>query len=267
MITARDFMTEMVDYIKENKITEFVRKYTEIVDVLMIDDIHELKNKQRTQDEFFHVFNELHNKGKQLIFTSDKLPKEIDGIDERIKTRLQWGLVVDIQAPDLETRIAILKKKAEDLDLYIPEDIITLMAASIKSSIRELEGSLMSVSAYCSLNKSEIDVELVKNLLNLNSPTESRALDIETIAKVCAQYFNVPLADLKSKSRSQEITKARHIAMYLCRKVLAAKQQEIGLYFGGRDHSSVIHAIDTISSKIKVDQSLSRDVYSIENHF
>ena len=266
LITARDFMDEMITLMKTNRINEFVRKYTERVDVLMIDDIHELKNKEGTQDQFFHVFNEMHNKGKQLIFTSDKRPKEIDGISERIKTRLQWGLVVDIQPPDLETRIAILRRKMEALDLYINEDVLTLIASRIKTNIRELEGSLVRLKAVSELMNVEIEVDLVKEQLMLPNSENEKEITIESVAKATAQYFRLPLADLKSKGRNQDITKARHVAMYLARKVVNAKQQEIGAYFGGRDHSSVIHAVNTISDKVKTDSALSKDINAIESN-
>jgi chromosomal replication initiator protein len=266
LITARDFMDEMITLMKNNKINEFVKKYTEKVDVLMIDDIHELKNKEGTQDQFFHVFNEMHNKGKQLIFTSDKRPKEIDGISERIKTRLQWGLVVDIQVPDLETRIAILRRKMEGLDLYVTEDVLTLIASRIKTNIRELEGSLVRLKAVSELMNVEIEIDLVREQLMLPNSKSEKDITIELVAKATAQYFRIPVADLKSKARSQDITKARHIAMYLARKVANGKQQEIGSFFGGRDHSSVIHAVSTISEKVKTDASLSKDINSIESN-
>jgi chromosomal replication initiator protein len=257
-------MDELISLVQQNKFNDFVKKYTENIDVLMIDDIHELKDKKGTQDQFFHIFNELHNKGKQLVFTSDKQPKEIDGISERIKTRLQWGLVVDIQAPDLETRIAILKRKMESLDLYVSEDVLTLIASKIKTNIRELEGSLVKLKAVSELMNVEIEIDLVKEQLMFNQNESDKDITMDQISKATAQYFRIPLADLKSKSRSQEITKARHIAMYLARKIANSKQQEIGEYFGGRDHSSVIHAVNTISEKMKNDSSLSKDINSIE---
>ncbi len=266
LITTRDFMEEMIGLMKINKINDFFKKYTERVDVLMIDDIHELKNKEGTQDQFFHVFNEMHNKGKQLIFTSDKNPKEITGISERIKSRLQWGLVVDIQPPDLETRIAILRRKMEALDLYINEDVLTLIASRIKTNIRELEGSLVRLKAVSELMNVEIETDLVKEQLMFPNNENEKEMTIEHVAKATAQYFRIPLADLKSKGRNQDITKARHVAMYLARKVVNAKQQEIGAFFGGRDHSSVIHAVNAITDKVKTDSALSRDINAIESN-
>jgi chromosomal replication initiator protein len=264
LISSKNFMDELISLVQQNKFNDFVKKYTENVDVLMIDDIHELKDKKGTQDQFFHIFNELHNKGKQLVFTSDKPPKEIDGISERIKTRLQWGLVVDIQTPDLETRIAILKRKMGSLDLYVTEDILTLIASKIKTNIRELEGSLVKLKAVSELMNVEIEIDLVREQLMFNQNENDKDITMDQISKATAQYYRIPLADLKSKSRNQDITKARHIAMYLARKIANAKQQEIGEYFGGRDHSSVIHAVNTISDKMKTDLSLSKDINSIE---
>lgn len=264
LITARDFMKEMIDAMKDKKLHEFQKKYSEKVDVLMIDDIHELKNKESTQNEFFHVFNELYNKGKQLIFTSDKAPHQIDGIEERIKTRLQWGLVVDIQKPDLETRIAILKRKAYELDLYVTDDIITLVACHIKNSIRELEGSLVKLSAFSEMMKVDIDAEMVKEILMIKDLDSDKKITLEQIGKITAQHFKIHLADLKSKSRTKDIAHARFIAMYLSRKILNATQEEIGNFYGGRDHSSVVHAEKTIVKRLETDMGLSKDVISIE---
>ncbi len=265
LITAREFMKEMINHIKNNNLQEFQKKYSEKVDVLMIDDIHELKNKISTQNELFHVFNELYNKGKQLIFTSDKAPEEIDGIEERIKTRLQWGLVVDIQRPDLETRIAILKRKAYELDLYLQDDILTLIALSIKASIRELEGALIKLSAFADVMKVEIDTEMVKDLLMLKDTENDKKITLEQIAKTTASYFKIHVADLKSKARQKEIANARFIAMYLSRKILNATQQEIGRFYGDRDHSSVVHAEKVVIKRMATDLNTSKDVIAIEN--
>lgn len=264
--TGRAFMEELVEHTRHNTIHEFRKKYSEMIDVLIIDDIHEISNKQGTQDEFFHAFNELHNKGKQLIFTSDRKPKEIDGISERIKTRLSWGLVVDIQPPDIETRMAILKHKAQEIDLFTSDEIINYIASHIKNNIRELEGSLIRLKAYSEIQKTEIEFELAKEILALSDLTEKNEITLDTIAKATAQYYRVQLADLKSKIRNKETTNARHVAMYLTRKKLQVQFQEIGLYFGGRDHSSVIHAVKSIEEELKNNnQNLSKDLNSIEN--
>lgn len=266
LITAREFMKEMINAIQIKKLPEFQKKYSETIDVLMIDDIHELKNKQGTQNEFFHIFNALHNKGKQLIFTSDKAPSEIDGIEERVKTRLQWGLVIDIQKPDLETRIAILKRKANELDLFITDEVFNLIACSIKSNIRELEGSLIKLSAFADVMNVEIDSEMAKDLLKLNPTEDSKEITLEIIAKATSQYFKIPLADLKSKARGKEIVKARHLAMYLSKKILDATLKDIARFYGGRDHSSVIHGVNKITEQLKTERVVSRDVIYIENN-
>ncbi len=265
--TGRAFMEELVEHTRMNTIHEFRKKYAELIDVLIIDDIHEISNKTGTQDEFFHAFNELHNKGKQLIFTSDRKPKEIDGISERIQTRLSWGLVIDIQPPDIETRMAILKHKASDLDLYVNEEIINYIASHIKTNIRELEGSLIRLKAYAEIQNSEVEIELAKDILNLTEGQSENTVTVESIAKATAQYYKIQLVDLKSKIRNQETTKARHVAMYLIRKKLQTQYQEIGQFFGGRDHSSVIHAVRSIEDALKNQNQnhLSRDLYTIEN--
>ena len=267
LITARDFMKEMIDSIQNKTLHNFQEKYSEKVDVLMIDDIHELENKHGTQNEFFHIFNELHNKGKQLIFTSDKSPKEIDGIAERIRTRLQWGLVIDIQRPDFETRMAILKRKAYELDLFLSDDIISLIAQNIKTSIRELEGSLIKLSAYSEVMKVDIDIELVRELLMLHDKKNEKKITVDHVIKATSQYFKVQIVDIKSKTRTKSITKARHVAMYLSQKLTDSTLQEIGECFGGKDHTSVLHGIKKINEQVKVDPALSREVISIENSF
>ncbi len=261
-------MTEMIDYIAEKKIAEFRKKYSEKIDVLIIDDIHELKNKAGTQNEFFHVFNELHAKGKQLIFTSDKHPKEIDGLEERIKTRLSWGLVLDIQAPDIETRIAILKKKALEEDIFLPDDVLTFIASSVKNNIRELEGSLIRLGAYSSVFKVDIDLEIAKDQLKLTEDTAKiEGYTIESVSKIVSHYFKVPLVDLRSKVRLKEITDPRHIAMYLSYKICGATLIEIGNYFGKRDHTSVMHAIEKVKQSIKTDPQASQIIVDLEKNF
>ena len=267
LITAREFMKEMIDSIQNKTLGAFQEKYSEKVDVLMIDDIHELENKHGTQNEFFHIFNELHNKGKQLIFTSDKSPKEIDGIAERIRTRLQWGLVIDIQRPDFETRMAILKRKAYELDLFLSDDIISLIAQNIKTSIRELEGSLIKLSAYSEVMKVDIDMELVRELLMLHDKKNEKKITIEHVIKATSQYFKIQAVDIKSKTRTKSITKARHIAMYLSQKLTNSTLQEIGEGFGGKDHTSVLHGIKKINDQVKINPTLSREIVMIENSF
>lgn len=266
LISARDFMKELINAYKDKNLDKFQAKYTEYVDILMIDDIHELKNKNSTQEEFFHIFNFLHDKGKQLIFTSDKSPDKITGIEERIITRLQWGLVVDIQKPDFETRTAILKKKAIDLDLFIQDDVLNLIASSIKTSIRELEGSLIRLQAHAELIEAEIDTEMAKEILKLQPSDEKPASTLESVCRAASHYFKIPVADLRSKARSKEVVKARHISWYLSKNIVGATYEEIGQYYSNRDHSSVIHGVNKISDQLKKDSSISKDIVYLENN-
>jgi len=266
LISARDFMKELINAYKDKALGEFQRKYTEQVDVLMIDDIHELKNKNSTQEEFFHIFNFLHDKGKQLIFTSDKSPDKITGIEERIITRLQWGLVIDIQKPDFETRTAILKKKALELDLFVQDEVLSLIASSVKTSIRELEGSLIKLQATADFIETEIDTEMARSLLKLDDSSDRPAATLESVCKTSSQYFKISAADLRSKSRSKEMVKARHISWYLSKNIVGATFKEIAIYYGNRDHSSVIHGVNKISEKLKNDPQLSKDILFLENN-
>lgn len=266
LISTKEFMSEMISAMQNNSMPEFMRRYTERVDLLMIDDIHEIKNKETTQDLIFDIFNMLHKKGKQLIFTSDIEPAKIDGISERLKTRLAWGLVIDIQKPDLETRIAILKRKASEIDLFLTDDILNLIAFSIRSSIRELEGALIKLHAYFRMMKIDLDIELVKRYLNLEAPEDHKEITLDTIAKATSQYFRITVTDLKSKTRKKEVITARHVAMYLSRKIVSSTLDEIGKFYGGRHYSSVIHAETSIAEKLQKEPGLAKDILYIENN-
>ncbi len=267
---ANEFMSEMVMAIQSttggnNKINQFRRKYTELVDILIIDDIHELKNKTRTQSEFFFIFNQLQSRGKQLIFTSDKPPKEIVGIEDRIRTRLSSALLIDIQQPDLETRIAILKKKAKEKDIFLDDEIINLIASCVKTNVRELEGKLVKLGAYSDLMNVDIDLEIAKEQLNLNEDIDEKILTVETITKAVSSYFKLAIGDIKGKSRKKEVAMARHISMFMCQKILKKTLEEIGEYFENRDHSTVIHGIKKIQNLIKEDSKISQQIYEIES--
>lgn len=262
---ANEFMSEMVLSIQSNKISEFRRKYTELVDVLIIDDIHELKNKARTQSEFFFIFNELQSKGKQLVFTSDKQPKDINGIEDRIRTRLSSALLIDIQQPDLETRIAILKKKAVEKDIYLDDDVINLIASCVKTNVRELEGNLVKLGAYSDLMKVDIDLEIAKKQLKLSEDEDHKVITIELITKAVAAYYRLAIGDIKGKTRKKEVALARHVAMYMSHKILKKTLEEIGEFFENRDHSTVIHGIKKIQNLIKEDSKLSQNIYEIES--
>ena len=263
--SAGDFTKEMVMAIQSKTMPDFQRKYTDLVDVLIIDDIHELKDKTRTQAEFFNIFNELQNKSKQLVFTSDKPPKEISGLEDRIRTRLSSALLIDIQQPDLETRCAILRKKAIERDIFINDDVINLIASCVRSNVRELEGKLIKLGAYSDLMNVDIDLEIAKEQLGLTQDFEEKILNIESITKAVAAYFKLPLGDIRGKARKAELVFARHIAMYMTHKILKKTLEEIGVFFDNRDHSTVIHAIDKIKKRIKDDGKVSQQIYEIES--
>lgn len=268
MTSANRFMNEMVESMKVNQLLDFRRKYTEKTDFLIIDDIHELKNRSGTQNEFFHIFNELMDRGKQLVFTSDKPPKEIDGIEERIRTRLSSALPVEIQQPDLETRIAILKKKAIEKDIYLSDDVVNLIAKCVKNNIRELEGCLIKLGAVTSILKVDIDLEVAKEHLKLNEELENQKnLTVESITKTVASYYKIPIGDIRGKAKTKEVALARQVAMYLINKMIKPTLKDNGHYFGGRDHSTVLHAINTIKDRIKVESLLAQQLLDIEKQF
>jgi chromosomal replication initiator protein len=265
MTSANKFMNEMIQALQSAKFPEFRQKYVEKTDVLIIDDIHELKNRTGTQDQFFHVFNELIERGKQLVFTSDKPPKEIDGIEDRIRTRLSSALPVEVQQPDLETRIAILKKKAIEKDVYLSDDVVTLIAKCVKSNIRELEGCLIKLGAVTSILKVDIDLEVAKEHLKLNEELENQKhMTIESITKTVCNYYKIPLGDLRGKAKTKEVALPRQVAMYLINKFIKPTLKENGVYFGNRDHSTVLHSINTIRDRIKTEALLAQQVLDIE---
>lgn len=265
MTSANRFMNEMIEAMKNTKHFEFRRKYIEQTDVLIIDDIHELKNRTGTQNEFFNIFNELMERGKQLVFTSDKPPKEIDGIEERIRTRLSSALPVEVQQPDLETRIAILKKKAIEKDIYLSDDVVNLIAKCVKSNIRELEGCLIKLGAVTSILKVDIDLEVAKEHLKLNEELENQKMvTIESIAKTVAAFYKLPIGDIRGKAKTKEVAQPRQVAMYLINKLIKPTLKENGHYFSNRDHSTVLHAINTIKDRIKLEPQLAQQVLDLE---
>ncbi len=263
--SATDFMSDMMAAYSNNDIVSFRKRYYEDVDVLMVDDIHMLKDKKGTQEEFFNVFNELQRRKKQLVFTSDKEPREITGLEDRIKTRLSSSLVVDISSPDYETRVSILKQKAIEENIFIPDDVIELIATGVKSNIRELEGSLIKLGAYASVFNVDIDLETAKEQLKINPDDHQKTVNIETISKTVSKYFNVPVADLRSKGRQKDIVKARHIAMYFCYYIGRFTLVQIGDFFGKRDHTSVMHGVNKVKGLIKTDSEYSKVIYEIES--
>ncbi len=244
-VSSEKFTIEFINSIQNNRTTEFSNNYRN-VDLLLVDDIQFFMNKERTQEEFFHTFNALHQKGKQIVLSSDRPPKDLKNLEERLLSRFQWGLVADIQPPDLETRIAILQQKAEYDSLYLPLEIIEYIATNITSNIRELEGALIKLMAFSSLKGTDIDLELSKMVLKDIVSNKKKNINIEDIQRVVCDYYSIPDDLLRGKSRKKEIAFARQMAMYLAKEVTNYSLKSIGLHFGGRDHSTVIHAVKTI---------------------
>ena len=264
-LSSETFTNEMIDAIKDNKNKDFRNKYRN-VDVLLIDDIQFISSKEGTQEEFFHTFNTLREAEKQIIISSDRPPNEIPKLEERLRSRFNQGLLTDIQPPDLETRIAILRKKAQAEDLDIPNDVFDYIAENIQSNIRELEGMLTRLSAYSNLSKRKIDLNLTKECLqNLITPNEPVIINGELIQKKVAEYYQMRVEDFKAKKRTKNIAFPRQIAMYLCREMTDLSLPKIGELFGGRDHTTVIHACEKISEVLRNDQTLQMTINNIKN--
>ncbi|BEP27670.1 chromosomal replication initiator protein DnaA [Helicovermis profundi] len=250
-VSSEKFTNELINSIKDDKNVEFRNRYRTI-DVLLVDDIQFIAGKERTQEEFFHTFNALYEANKQIIVSSDRPPKNIPTLEERLRSRFEWGLITDIQAPDFETRIAILRKKAETDNIQIPNDVYEFIAKNIKSNIRELEGALTRIIAYSSLTNKEINEDLaLEALKDIISSSKPKKIDSEYIIKFISEYFNIKEVDLISKKRTRTISYPRQIAMYICRELTDLSLPKIGEEFGGRDHSTVIHAYDKISNEMK----------------
>ena len=258
-VTSETFTNELIDAIRNKNnttTTEFREKYRNN-DVLLIDDIQFIIGKESTQEEFFHTFNTLYESKKQIIISSDKPPKEIETLEERLRSRFEWGLTVDIQSPDYETRMAILRKKEELEGYNIDNEVITYIATNIKSNIRELEGALTKVMAYSRLNKCEINLKMAEEALkDIISPGAQREVTPELIIQIVAEHFGLTPQDIASQKRTKEIVYPRQIAMYLCRDMLATPLQTIGSFLGGRDHTTIIHGADKISSVLKKVETL-----------
>lgn len=255
-VSSEKFTNELINSIKDDKNVDFRNKYRN-VDILLIDDIQFIAGKERTQEEFFHTFNALHEADKQIILSSDRPPKEIPTLEDRLRSRFEWGLIADIQAPDFETRIAILKKKADVENLNIPNEVMVYIATKIKSNIRELEGALIRIVAYSSLTNKEISVDLAAEALkDIISNEQNKQVTIDLIQDIVANYFNLKVDELKSSRRTRNIAFPRQIAMYLSRKLTDMSLPKIGEEFGGRDHTTVIHAYEKISTNLKKDESL-----------
>ena len=250
--TFESFMNQLIGSLRRDHMNEF-KNYYRNIDVLILDDIQFIAGKERTQEEFFHTFNSLYESHKQIIITSDRFPKEIPKLEDRLRNRFEWGLTADIQPPDIETRIAILIKKAEEEEIDLPQDVTNFLATNIWSNVRELEGALTSLGAFASLTKVEITTDLAKEVLQHTLKDNHKQVTVRNIQKAICEHFDVKISELKSKRRTKNLALARQMAMYLCRKFTATSFPAIGAEFGGRDHSTVIHASKTIEKKTVTD--------------
>ncbi len=263
-ISAEHFTNQVINSIKSNKMEEFRNRYRFGCDVLLIDDIQFIAGKESTQEEFFHTFNTLYESKKQIVITSDKSPKDMSYLEERLRSRFEWGLITDIQPPEIETKIAILKKKSESEGIALPNEVAIYLAENITSNIRELEGTLINIIGYAKLLNTEINFELAKEALkNIIKEQDRRILSIESIQKEVANFFGIKIQDLKSERKQKNIAVPRQIAMYLARRYTGASFPEIGEKFGGKDHSTVIHAVKKIETTIGDDSTLRNAVNSV----
>lgn len=264
-VTSEKFTNQLINAIKDNKTEMFRNKYRQNIDVLLIDDIQFIAGKERIQEEFFHTFNTLHESGKQIIISSDRPPKDIKLLEDRLKSRFEWGLIADISNPDYETRLAILRKKAQLDNIIIDDEILCDIATKIDSNIRELEGVLNKLIANASLTNTHITMEMAEKAINDVAINREKVLSIDLIQETVAKYFNVTVEELKGVKRSNDITVPRQIAMYLCRNVADLPLTKIGDGFGKRDHTTVIHACNKISKEIQNDMTTKRIVESVKN--
>jgi chromosomal replication initiator protein len=251
-ISSERFMNEMINAVRYDRVLDFRERYRS-VDVLLVDDIQFLAGKEGTQTEFFHTFNALYDSQKQIVLSSDRPPHEIQQLEERLRSRFEWGLIADIQPPDLETKVAILKRKAEVEGVGVPDSVALFIASKIKSNIRELEGSLIRLIAYASLTGREISLPLAQDVLRNVLQDDERAVTIEVIQKRVADFYQLKLTELKSRNNSKSVAMPRQIAMYLCKSLTNASLPEIGKSFGGKHHSTVIHSIRKIEDLRKRD--------------
>jgi chromosomal replication initiator protein len=251
-VSCEKFIAQFVEHIKNNEVNDFINFY-QLVDVLIVDDIHFFAPASKTQDAFFTIFNHLHQNGKQIILTSDKAPKDLDGVQERLISRFRWGLVADINVPDFETRMAILEFKMRKEGLDLPPEVIKYLAYNIQNNIREMEGALVSLLAHSTLVKREVDLELTKKVLRSHVKNTSKEVTIDAIQKMVCDYYNISYDSLQDKTRKREIVQARQISMYLAKKFTKNSLKTIGKHFGDRDHTTVIHSCVTVNNLIDTD--------------
>ena len=262
-VSSEKFTNQIIQSIKNNAVNDFVNFY-QLVDVLIVDDIQFLENKQKTQEIFFHIFNQLHQNGKQIILTSDRPPKDMNGMEERLISRFKWGLSADIQAPDLETRMAILESKMSDEGVELPSDVVEFICYNIKNSIRELEGVLISLVAQSALNRREIDISLTKDVIKNFVTQINKEITVEFIQNLVADHFNLPVEKLKGQTRKRSIVIARQLSMFLAKKLTDKSLKAIGANFGGRDHSTVIYSCKAVQDLLDTDLVFKDTVSELE---
>jgi chromosomal replication initiator protein len=264
-VSGERFLNDVVTSIRHQQMDKFRQRYRQNYDFLIVDDIHVIARTNATQEEFFYTFNSFHDAGKQIVVASDKLPREMDGLEDRIRTRLEWGLTVDIHPPDIETRMAILRYKAERTGVFIPDDVIGLIAQISKKSVRELEGNLATIRMYSELRGVPVTPELAKEVFAATLQQQKSGLNIDELMRVIAEHYSLTARDLKSETRVKTVVRPRQIAMYLARKLLGLGYAEIGRAFGNRDHTTVIHAEEKVSTLLQDDLDFKSDVNRLEN--
>jgi chromosomal replication initiator protein len=264
-VSAESFMNELINCIRFDKMPKFREKYRNI-ECLLIDDIQFIAGKERTQEEFFHTFNALHDSGKQIVVTSDKFPKEIPNLESRIRNRFEWGLIADIQPPEIETKVAIIEKKAQENNIILPTNVAYYIASSAESNIREMEGFLLRIVAYASLKHREIDMDLVRDVLkHIIGSNSKHEVSIDEIIKAVGAKLDVKISDIKSRKKNKNIVSARQICMYLARKFTNLSFPDIGEKIGGRDHSTVIYACNKVEQIIETDIKMKKTINDLED--
>jgi chromosomal replication initiator protein len=262
-VSSEKFINQFIDHSRNQAINDFIHFY-QMIDVLIIDDVQFFNKAEKSQDAFFSIFNHLHQSGKQLVLTSDKSPKDLEGVQERLLSRFRWGLSADIQVPDYETRIEILERKMKNDGLEMPAEVVKYIAYNINNNVRELEGALISLLAQSSLNRKEIDLELAKKVLRNFVKSSSKEITIDTIQKMVCDYFEVPYEKLLQKTRKREIVQARQITMYLAKAFTKNSLKSIGEHFGGRDHTTVIHSCQTVKDLMDTDSGFRENVLELQ---
>ena len=261
-VSSEKFTNDLINAIRFDATVEFRNRYRSL-DLLLIDDIQFIAGKERTQEEFFHTFNDLYDSQKQLVISSDSLPREIPTLEERLRSRFEWGLIADIQPPDLETKAAILRKKAQAEAVRLPDEVSLFIAKHAKSNIRELEGALVRLVAHASFTNREVTLDLAKEVLKDLTAEQQRLPTIPSIQKTVAEYFGVRMEDLRSRGRNKSIVLPRQVAMYLCREIVKASLPDIGEGFGGKDHSTVIHSCEKVKRKMAAEDAFRRQVHDL----